>query len=80
MAFARERLLRLFPQCAAPAVQHPFWDPQVAGDLGHGLLAALTQAHRFQLEVAGVDPLVQLLVWFLLFCGHGSCPFRLRGV
>ncbi len=89
MPFAGKRLLvvvRLRTQLMTPAVEHPLWDPQVAGDLRHRLLAALTQAHRFQFELAGVEALVLVLVWLLLlwlclgWFGHGSCPFQLRGV
>jgi hypothetical protein len=77
--FAGKRLLTLLAQFVAPALQHALGHPQIAGDLSHRLLAARAEAHRFPLEVAGVDALVWCLrldVWL----GHGSCPFRLRGV
>ncbi len=84
MAFARKRLLRailLLAELVAPAIEHPFRHPQVAGDLRHRLLTALAQAHGFQLELAAIDPLLVPLVRLpLLLCGHTSRPFQFRGV
>src|SRR5262249_34918842 len=77
MASPRKGLLRLLAQLVAPAIQHPLGHPQVAGDLGHGLLTRLTQAHRFQLELARIEAGFRVLVGVLC---HTSCPLSVRGV
>src|SRR5258708_5145698 len=76
MPFAGEHaraLLRLLAQFVTPAIEHAFGHAQSAGDLGHGRLAALAQAHRFELGLTRVDTLLVglvWLVWLLVFLGH----------
>jgi len=83
MPFAWEHaraLGSLLAQFVTPALEHAFGHAQIAGDLGHGRLAALAQAHRFELELTRVDTLLVGLVWLLVFLGHGPCLLCPRGV